>query len=105
MFINLNATFEYYKKDGFDEVYLSIIPNPVTILQPLNYNGLIPALQNPIRLKGTFIIDMYSLFSQDPNPGRLYRIGDTHWSNMGIQVWLKYVNAELKKQNRQADSK
>ena len=105
MFINLNATFEYYKKDGFDEVYLSIIPNPVTILQPLNYNGLIPALQNPVRLKGMFIIDMYSLFSLDPNPGGLYRIGDTHWSNMGIQVWLKYVNAELKKQNRQADSK
>jgi hypothetical protein len=105
MFVNLNATYDYYKADGFDEVYLSIIPNPVTILQPLHYNGLIPQLQNPGRLKGMHIIDMYNLFSHDPNPGRLFRIGDTHWSNNGIKLWLKTVNAELKKQNLQADSK
>ncbi len=105
MFVNINATYNYYKADGFDEVYLSIIPNPVTILQPLHYNGLIPALQNPGRLKGMPFIDMYNLFSKDPNPGRLFRIGDTHWNNNGAQLWLKTVNGELIKQRLQADSK
>src|SRR5450631_2364144 len=62
MFFNLNATCAYYKADGFDEVYLSIIPNPVTILQPLHYNGLIPQLQQPDSLKCMHIIDMYDPF-------------------------------------------
>jgi|SRR5450432_384181 hypothetical protein len=105
MFFNLNATCAYYKADGFDEVYLSIIPNPVTILQPLHYNGLIPQLQQPDSLKCMHIIDMYDPFSKDPDPGRLFKTGDTHWSNNGIQLWLKTVNAELKKQNLQAVSK
>jgi hypothetical protein len=105
MFFNLNATCEYYKADGFDEVYLSIIPNPVTILQPPHYNNLIPELQQADSLKCMHIIDMYNPFSKDPDPGRLFRVGDTHWSNKGIQLWLKTVNAELKKQNLQADSK
>jgi hypothetical protein len=105
MFKNLNATCAYYKKDGFDEVYLSLIPNPVTILRPQHYNGLIPALQQADSLKCMHIIDVYSLFTKDPNPGKLFRIGDTHWSNDGIQVWLNTVNAELTRQNALADSK
>jgi hypothetical protein len=104
-FFQLNGYFSYYKADGFDEVYLSIIPNPVTILQPRDYNGLIPALQNPDSLKGMRIIDIYNPYLKDPNPGRLFRIGDTHWSNNGIQVWLNVVNAELKKQSDKMGSK
>jgi hypothetical protein len=105
MFINLNATCAYYKADGFDEVYLSLIPNPVTILQPLHYNNLIPSLQQQDSLKCMHIIDIYSLFSKYPDPGKLFRIGDTHWSHQGIQIWLNTVNAELKKQNVRTDSK
>jgi hypothetical protein len=105
MFRNLNATCAYYKADGFDEVYLSVIPNPVTILKPENYNGLIPSLQQADSLKCMHIIDMYSLFTKEQDPGKLFRISDTHWSNDGIQVWLKTVNTELQKQNRLFDSK
>jgi hypothetical protein len=105
MFKNLNATCAYYKADGFDEVYLSVIPNAVTILKPENYNGLIPSLQQADSLKCMRIIDMYSLFTKEPDPGKLFRIGDTHWSNDGIQIWLKTVNTELQKQNRLFDSK
>ena len=105
MFFQLNATCAYYKADGFDEVYLSIIPNPVTILRPQHYNGLIPALQQADSLKCMHIIDIYGPFSREPDPGKLFRIGDTHWSNDGIQIWLNTVNAELKKQNAEAESK
>ncbi len=105
MFKILNITCAYYKAEGFDEVYMSIIPNPATILQPRNYNGLIPALQQADSLKCMHIIDIYTPFTKDPDPGRLFMMGDSHWSNDGIQVWLNTVNAELKKQNARADSK
>jgi hypothetical protein len=101
MIDNINAVYDHYKADGFDEIYLSIIPNPVTILQPLHYNGLIPQLQKPGVLNGTKMINVYDLFRQDPNPGRLYRVGDTHWNNNGMQEWLKVVNAELKRQGQE----
>jgi hypothetical protein len=104
MINNINDMYDHYRAEGFDEVYLSIIPSPVTILQPLHYNELIPEIQDSSRLKGMQIIDMYNLFSRDPNPGRLFRIGDTHWSNSGMQLWLQTVNAELRKQAEKAGS-
>jgi hypothetical protein len=99
MYFQLNATCSYYKAEGFDEVYLSVIPNPVTILQPANYNGLIPQLQKVDSLKCLRIIDLYSLYKTDLNPGRLFRLDDTHWSNYGLQIWLQAVNAELKRES------
>ncbi len=105
MFRILNLTCAYYKADGFDEVYMSLIPNPASVLQPQHYNGLIPALQQADSLKCMDIIDIYTPFTREPNPGKLFRLGDSHWSNDGIQVWLNTVNAELRKQNGQADSK
>jgi len=103
MITNINAMYDHYKAEGFDEVYFSIIPNPVTILQSLHYNGLIPELQKEARLKNIPFIDIYGPFSTDADPGRLFRIGDTHWSNQGIQVWLNTVNAELRKQSRKTE--
>jgi hypothetical protein len=100
MITNLRVIYEHYKAEGFDEVYLSLIPNPVTILQPLHYNGLIPDLQKAAGLNDMPVIDIYTPFTHDTEPGRLFRIGDTHWSNQGIQVWLDVVNAELRKQSR-----
>ena len=99
MIDNINAVYDHYKAEGFDEVYLSLIPNPVTILQPEHYNGLIPQLQKPGVLKVMQMIDVYGPYTKSPHPGTLYRIGDTHWSNNGVQLWLQAVNAELKKQN------
>ncbi|MBS1773476.1 MAG: hypothetical protein JST82_11510 [Bacteroidetes bacterium] len=93
---NLNAVSAHYKALGFDEVYLSIIPNPVTVLQPAGYNGLIPRIQNSIDLK-IRIIDMYSVFKNTKDV--IYWKGDTHWNNNGVNVWLKEVNKIL-----QADS-
>jgi hypothetical protein len=106
MFVNLNAYRDHYKAEGFDEVYLSIIPNPVSILQPgAHYNNLIPQLQQTDSIRGLHIIDMYTPFKKDQNPGRLFLLGDTHWSHQGIQIWLNDVNEELKKQNGLRDPK
>jgi len=81
-----------YKAAGFDKVYLSIIPNAVTIYQPEKYNGLIPRIQNHPKLKMK-CIDIYTPFKQHPK--NMYWRGDTHWSNAGADVWLKMVNSVL----------
>lgn len=91
---HLNTIYEHYKREGFDEVYLSIIPNPVSILQPNYYNGLIPALQRAPALKMP-VIDVYSIFAKSPDPGALYRVGDTHWNDNGLQIWIRAVNTLL----------
>lgn len=87
---NLNAIYDHYKAEGFTEVLFSLIPNPVTILQPGNYNNLIPLIQNDLRLRME-IIDVYSVFKK--NSSTLYYLpGDSHWNKLGEKVWLDLVN-------------
>jgi hypothetical protein len=46
--ITLNKTKGHYKKHGFDEVYFSFVPNPVSVVNPDlgAYNQLMPFLSN-----------------------------------------------------------
>jgi hypothetical protein len=89
---NLNAIYDYYKRSGFDEVYLSIIPSTVTVIQPAGYNNLIPSIQNHSRLKMP-VIDVYSVFKLNDQDYFLH--GDTHWSIEGKQKWIDMVNDRL----------
>ena len=95
---NLNTIYQHYKNEGFSEVYLTVIPNPATILQPQGYNNLIPRITNDPALKMP-CIDIYHTFKNAPNPSALYRAGDTHWNGYGTSIWLDAVNAELRKQS------
>jgi hypothetical protein len=88
----LNNVYEHYKADGFDEVYLSVIPNPATILQPQQYNGLIPALQTNPQLQMK-CIDIYTPFKK--NKEDTYRHGDTHWNSIGMSMWVDEVNKAI----------
>ncbi|OSZ79423.1 hypothetical protein CAP35_14565 [Chitinophagaceae bacterium IBVUCB1] len=88
----LNTIHRHYKAAGFDEVYLSLIPNAVTIYQPQGYNGLIPCIQSHPDLQMK-CIDIYTVFLQ--NPDGMYWRGDTHWSNEGASRWLQIVNAAI----------
>lgn len=96
---NLNAAAAHYKKQGFKAVYLSVIPNPVTIMAPgfhgYRYNGLIPRLQQhpALELK---VIDTYSAFVKSPLP--LFLRNDTHWNLEGKKTWLGLVNDALRKE-------
>ncbi len=93
---NLNKIYDHYKAEGFDELYLAAIPNPITILETEGYNQLIPRLQNDPRLK-IKVIDIYSVYKNADTV--LYRPGDSHWYNSGMQLWIKEVNKELIKWN------
>lgn len=87
-----NDLYDRYRNAGFDEVYLSLIPNAVTIYQPEKYNLLIPRIQQHAALKMK-CIDIYTVFRQTPDG--MYWKGDTHWSNKGADEWLKIVNRIL----------
>lgn len=100
---NIDTIYKHYKKEGFDEVYFSIVPNPATILQPAYYNDLIPILQKRADSLGIPFIDIYQDFSHHPNPSELYANGDTHWNNKGWEIWIKAVNKELNKQSNRLD--
>lgn len=89
---NINTIYEHYRQNGFNEVYLSVIPNSATIMQPGEYNNLIPTIQNDPRLKMK-VIDAYTAFKNAKEV--LYLPGDTHWNNRGRQMWLDMVNEKI----------
>ncbi|MEA5457420.1 hypothetical protein VB796_00115 [Arcicella sp. LKC2W] len=94
--LNINETRNAYLKAGFDEVYLSVIPNKISILSPDlgNYNRLIERIQSDKRVQ-TPIIDTYADFRKSPD--KIYLKSDTHWSCAGRDIWLEKVNKILKK--------
>jgi hypothetical protein len=90
----LNRIYDGFRSAGFDRVYLSLIPSPASILQPARYNRLIPSLQQFPGMK-MGIIDVYTPFITDADPASFYRLGDTHWNNKGMHLWIDLVNKEL----------
>jgi hypothetical protein len=93
---NLNTIYDHYRKCGFTEVYFSMIPNPVTILQPKGYNNLIPAIQNDPRLRMK-LIDIYTAFKNSKED--LYLHADTHWNIKGKQMWVDSINKIIAQHN------
>lgn len=91
----VNQTRAYYKKQGFDEVYLSIIPNKTSIVAPEmgQYNHLVERVQQHSLLKTPFI-DTWTPFSQHRQ--EVYSLSDTHWNCKGQAMWLEAVNHYLK---------
>ncbi|RYD75131.1 MAG: hypothetical protein EOP53_17015 [Sphingobacteriales bacterium] len=94
----LNQIYGQYMAMGFREVYLSIIPNTVSILYPdLNgykYNNLILRIQNHPSLKIP-IIDIYSEFKKT-KAYPVFLQTDTHWNMNGAFLWLNTFNRTLR---------
>lgn len=92
---NINSTYEFYKQQGFDEVYLSIIPNKTSIVATDlgTYNRLIERIQEHKSLKMPFI-DMYKPLKK--GGASLFDKGDSHWNCNGKQRWIDKVNNLLK---------
>lgn len=93
---NVNTTYAYYKKMGFDEVYLSIIPNKTSILgSDLGaYNHLVERIQDHPTLQMPYI-DMMTPMMKGGE--KLFDKGDTHWNCEGKQIWINEVNKRLAK--------
>lgn len=90
----LNHTYDTYSSLGFDEIYLSIIPNKTTVTSPRmgSYNHLIERIQSDPRLK-VKLIDAYALVQ--PLGASGYQKGDSHWTCQSRDLWLKEINRQL----------
>lgn len=93
---SLNNAYKHFKAWGFDEVYLSIVPNPVTIIEPGygKHNDLINRIQNNQNLVIP-VINILPLFKNSQK--ELYLRSDTHWNYDGFQIWVDETNKMLKK--------
>jgi hypothetical protein len=93
---SLNKIYLKANKLGFNKIYLSIIPNPVSILEPdynkMKYNYLITRIQNSRELQLPYV-DAFSLFNAVKKG--VYSPSDTHWSWTGAYIWLDKFNQDL----------
>jgi hypothetical protein len=87
---SLNATATRFRQQGFDAVYLSIIPNKASLLEPQRgtYNHLIERVQRHSRLQVP-AVDIYSVYARKPQA--VYALGDSHWNCTGRERWLRAV--------------
>jgi hypothetical protein len=87
---SLNTTAQQFRQQGFDGVYLAIIPNKASILEPNRgaYNHLIERVQRHPRLRVP-TVDIYSVYARHPQ--QVYALGDSHWNCTGRELWLKAV--------------
>ncbi len=90
----LNVVYNHYKSIGFDEVYFTMVPNPVSILEPNmgNYNNLIPRIQNnpALQMKTVDLFDLYKTTNL-----QVYKNSDTHYTNDGFKLWVEEFNKKL----------
>ncbi len=91
----VNQTRQHYLSLGFDEVYLSIIPNKTSIVAPSMgpYNHLVERVQQYPSLQAP-VLDIWPAFTQ--NSQQVYSLSDTHWTCFGQSIWVKKVNDVLR---------
>jgi len=87
-----NSTREYYRSLGFDEVYLSVIPNKSSLLikDDEAYNHLVERVENHPDLQVP-VISVWKEFAAK----NYYQKGDSHWDCAGQKVWVGKVNERL----------
>ncbi|WP_420149580.1 hypothetical protein [Spirosoma sp.] len=92
---SINSVADRYRMLGFNEVYLSLIPNKASILEPDRgvYNHLIERIQANSRLRVP-TVDTYDAFSK--KPASMYLKGDTHWTCEGRSIWLDLIRQKLR---------
>ncbi len=92
---SINATADRFKRQGFDDVYLAVVPNKVTIVEPNRavYNHLIERVQRHPGLRVP-TVDVYSQYTRASQP--VYQPGDTHWTCYGRELWLSEVRRVLR---------
>ena len=84
----INQTSEYYKANGFDAVYLSVIPNKTSIVAANDgpYNHLVERIQTHPKLTVP-VINVWADFNKQSN--KTYLKGDSHWNSIGRNIWLQ----------------
>lgn len=89
---NLADARDYYQAIGFKKVFLSIIPNPVSVYDDkrMPYNHLLEKIEQTTDLP---VIPLYKIFKTDKR--NLYYRSDTHWNPLGLDIWVNETNKML----------
>ncbi|SDQ00393.1 hypothetical protein SAMN05428975_5377 [Mucilaginibacter sp. OK268] len=90
---NLKEAQNYYEGIGFKKVFLSIVPNPVSVYDEnrMPYNHLLERVEQQTDLP---LISIYKTFKTDKY--NLYFLSDAHWNPLGFDTWVEQVNKTLK---------
>src|ERR1019366_3251059 len=92
---NLNKISKELSELGFNEVYISMIPNSASIYKKSHpqYNHLIERIQQYPEVKFKFI-NVYEPFKHEKNS--VFECNDSHWNALGKQIWVFKINQLLK---------
>ncbi len=91
-FVNqINSYAMDFKKIGFNEVFLAIIPNKVSFINPDlgKYNNALIRVQNHNKLYIKHL-NVYNDFLKEKE--KVYYRTDTHWNCYGKTIWVNKVN-------------
>lgn len=93
---SLNQICREHRALGFDEVYISLVPNTSSLYKKTNlpYNHLIERIEESPEAEFE-CIDVYKTFITKNKS--LYHINDTHWNSSGKAIWLEKVDSLLNK--------
>lgn len=91
----LNTIQRHFEGLGFERVYLSIIPNPVSCIHPElgAYNQLVERVSNHKKL-GIPLLDVWKEFKREPK--KYYHPGDSHWNSVGLQYWVDMLDQKMR---------
>jgi hypothetical protein len=95
---HLNRVTQYYRQMGFEEVYLTIVPNKVTVQEPTlgTYNHQIERIEQHPALQPT-VVSLFGTVRQHPD---WYHLGDGHWNQQGRRYWMNKVNGLVRARPR-----
>lgn len=86
---NLATAEAYYRSIGFKSVFLSVVPNPVSIYDDkrMPYNHLLQRVERTTDLP---VISVFNDFKSSKQ--NVYYRSDTHWNPLGFDMWIEEVN-------------
>ncbi len=94
---NLEKAGSYYKSIGFKDVFLAVVPNPVSVYDEkrMPYNHLLQRVERRIHLKTISVFDTFRTA-----PLNLYYLSDSHWNPLGFETWVlqadKFFDREVR---------
>lgn len=89
---NLDIARNYYWAIGFKKVFLSVIPNPVSVYDDnrMPYNHLLERVEQKTDLP---VVSLYKIFKTDQR--NLFYRSDSHWNPPGLDIWINETNKVL----------
>ena len=89
---NLKKAKSYYLSIGFKDVFLTIVPNAVSIYDDkrMPYNHLLQRIEASNGLQSISVFNIYK-----NSPENLFYRSDAHWNPKGFNIWVKQTNQFL----------